>query len=87
MGRAANVRAATKSKTDAAKAKKNNRYAKKVVYLRLFGMVFIYQDVVNWTTDQIPNISDVTINILSLASHLLQFFLITLLSRFCLSFA
>ena len=31
MGRAANVRAATKSKTDAAKAKKNNRYAKKVV--------------------------------------------------------
>ena len=30
MGRAANVRAATKSKTDAAKAKKNNRYAKKV---------------------------------------------------------
>lgn len=31
MGRAAAVRAATKAKTDAAKAKNNNRYAKKII--------------------------------------------------------
>ena len=36
MGRAANVRAATKSKTDAAKAKKNNRYAKKVNFHEIY---------------------------------------------------
>ena len=31
MGRAAAVRAATKGKTDAAKAKNNNRFAKKII--------------------------------------------------------
>jgi hypothetical protein len=31
MGRAAAVRAATKAKTDAAKAKNNGRYAKKII--------------------------------------------------------
>ena len=37
MGRAAAVRAATKSKTDAAKAKNNNRFAKKIIMVTKAG--------------------------------------------------
>ena len=35
MGRAAAVRAATKAKTDSAKAKRNNVYAKKIIQVEL----------------------------------------------------
>ena len=40
MGRAAAVRAATKAKTDAAKAKNNGRYAKKIIMAVKAGGIF-----------------------------------------------
>jgi len=42
MGRAAAVRAATKAKTDAAKAKNNGRFAKKIIIAVKAGVFEVY---------------------------------------------
>lgn len=43
MGRAAAVRANTKAKTDAAKAKNNGRYAKKIIAAVKYYMLFAFK--------------------------------------------